>query len=86
MTIIVFGSAGARMVPEGFPVTKGFEQYVDILRAQFRRQLLGRAEGSDDGHVGQPRDEAGDEQLAIERLVLDDGDAELGAPDCSMDR
>jgi sugar phosphate isomerase/epimerase len=32
MTLIVFGSAGARMVPEGFPVTKAFEQYVDILR------------------------------------------------------
>ena len=32
MTIIVFGSAGARMVPEGFPLAKGFEQYVDILK------------------------------------------------------
>lgn len=32
MTLIVFGSAGARMVPEGFPITKAFEQYVDILR------------------------------------------------------
>jgi sugar phosphate isomerase/epimerase len=32
MTLIVFGSAGARMVPEGFPVTKAFEQYVDLLR------------------------------------------------------
>jgi len=32
MTLIVFGSAGARMVPEGFSLTKGFEQYVDILR------------------------------------------------------
>lgn len=32
MTHIVFGSAGARMVPEGFPITKAFEQYVDILR------------------------------------------------------
>jgi sugar phosphate isomerase/epimerase len=32
MTLIVFGSAGARMVPEGFPIAKGFEQYVDILR------------------------------------------------------
>ena len=32
MTIIVFGSAGARMVPEGFPLAQGFEQYVDILR------------------------------------------------------
>jgi sugar phosphate isomerase/epimerase len=32
MTLIVFGSAGARMVPEGFPVAKAFEQYVDILR------------------------------------------------------
>ncbi len=32
MTIIVFGSAGARMVPEGFPLAKGFEQYVDVLK------------------------------------------------------
>jgi sugar phosphate isomerase/epimerase len=32
MTLIVFGSAGARMVPEGFPVAKAFEQYVDLLR------------------------------------------------------
>ena len=32
MTLIVFGSAGARMVPEGFPIAKAFEQYVDILR------------------------------------------------------
>ncbi|MFM9030892.1 MAG: hypothetical protein ACKOTF_09465, partial [Opitutaceae bacterium] len=32
MTIIVFGSAGARMVPDGFPVAKGFEQYVDMLK------------------------------------------------------
>jgi sugar phosphate isomerase/epimerase len=32
MKFIVFGSAGARMVPEGFPITKAFEQYVDILR------------------------------------------------------
>jgi sugar phosphate isomerase/epimerase len=32
MTHIVFGSAGARMVPEGFPIAKAFEQYVDILR------------------------------------------------------
>lgn len=32
MTLIVFGSAGARMVPEGFPINKAFEQYVDILR------------------------------------------------------
>ncbi len=32
MTLIVFGSAGARMVPEGFSQTKAFEQYVDILR------------------------------------------------------
>lgn len=31
-TIIVFGSAGARMVPEGFPNAKAFEQYVDILK------------------------------------------------------
>ena len=32
MTLIVFGSAGARMVPEGFPINKAFEQYVDLLR------------------------------------------------------
>ena len=32
MTIIVFGSAGARMVPEGFSQAKAFEQYVDLLR------------------------------------------------------
>lgn len=32
MTLIVFGSAGARMVPEGFSSAKAFEQYVDILR------------------------------------------------------
>lgn len=30
--IIVFGSAGARMVPAGFPIARGFEQYVDILK------------------------------------------------------
>ena len=32
MTIIVFGSAGARMIPEGFSPTTAFEQYVDILK------------------------------------------------------
>ena len=32
MTLIVFGSAGARMVPAGFPLATGFEQYVDLLR------------------------------------------------------
>ena len=32
MTIIVFGSAGARMVPAGFPIATGFEQYVDLLK------------------------------------------------------
>lgn len=32
MKLIVFGSAGARMVPNGFPISKAFEQYVDILR------------------------------------------------------
>jgi sugar phosphate isomerase/epimerase len=32
MTIIVFGSAGARMVPEGFSLARGFDQYVDLLR------------------------------------------------------
>jgi sugar phosphate isomerase/epimerase len=29
---IVFGSAGARMVPPGFLISKAFEQYVDLLR------------------------------------------------------
>lgn len=29
---IVFGSAGARMVPPGFLISKAFEQYVDILK------------------------------------------------------
>lgn len=32
MTLIVFGSAGARMAPEGFSLAKAFEQYVDILK------------------------------------------------------
>lgn len=32
MTLIVFGSAGARMVPEGFSQATAFEQYVDLLR------------------------------------------------------
>jgi len=32
MTLIVFGSAGARMIPDGFPAAKAFEQYVDVLR------------------------------------------------------
>lgn len=32
LQFIVFGSAGARMVPEGFPITRAFEQYVDLLR------------------------------------------------------
>jgi sugar phosphate isomerase/epimerase len=32
ITLIVFGSAGARMVPEGFSATTAFEQYVDVLR------------------------------------------------------
>jgi sugar phosphate isomerase/epimerase len=32
ITIIVFGSAGARMVPKGFPVARAFEQYVDLLK------------------------------------------------------
>ncbi len=31
-TLIVFGSAGARQVPEGFSMTTAFEQYVDVLR------------------------------------------------------
>lgn len=33
MHIIVFGSAGARMVPEGFPAARAFEQFVDVLRS-----------------------------------------------------
>lgn len=32
MNLVVFGSAGARMVPEGFPISRAFEQYVDVLR------------------------------------------------------
>lgn len=32
MRFIVFGSAGARMVPEGFSLNQGFEQYVDALK------------------------------------------------------
>lgn len=32
MTLIVFGSAGARMVPEGFSSATAFEQYVDVLK------------------------------------------------------
>jgi len=32
MSLIVFGSAGARMIPPGFSATTAFEQYVDILR------------------------------------------------------
>jgi sugar phosphate isomerase/epimerase len=32
MTMIVFGSAGARMVPEGFSAVRAFEQYVEALR------------------------------------------------------
>lgn len=31
-TLIVFGSAGARQVPEGFSMTTAFEQYVDVLK------------------------------------------------------
>ena len=62
------------------------EQDVDVLGAQFGRELLSRAKRSHDGDVGQPRDEAGDEQFAVERLVFDHGDAEIGAHACSMDR
>jgi sugar phosphate isomerase/epimerase len=32
MTLIVFGSAGARMIPPGFSAATAFEQYVDVLR------------------------------------------------------
>lgn len=31
LTTIVFGSAGARMVPDGWSVDRGFEQYVEAL-------------------------------------------------------
>jgi len=31
-TLIVFGSAGARQVPEGFSMATAFEQYVDVLK------------------------------------------------------
>lgn len=32
MSVIVFGSAGARMIPDGFSATRAFEQYVEALR------------------------------------------------------
>jgi sugar phosphate isomerase/epimerase len=32
LRLIVFGSAGARMVPEGFSAARAFEQYVEALR------------------------------------------------------
>ena len=32
MTLVVFGSAGARMIPPGFSAATAFEQFVDILR------------------------------------------------------
>jgi len=32
MTTIVFGSAGARMMPDGWSSARGFEQYVDALK------------------------------------------------------
>ena len=32
MTLIVFGSAGARMIPPGFSAATAFEQFVDVLR------------------------------------------------------
>jgi sugar phosphate isomerase/epimerase len=32
MTLVVFGSAGARMIPPGFSAATAFEQYVDVLR------------------------------------------------------
>ncbi|MEO7412215.1 MAG: sugar phosphate isomerase/epimerase family protein [Opitutaceae bacterium] len=32
MKIIVFDSAGARHVPDGFPASRAFEQFVDVLR------------------------------------------------------
>ena len=32
LTTIVFGSAGARQVPEGWPAARGFEQYVEALK------------------------------------------------------
>lgn len=31
LSIIVFGSAGARQIPEGWPATRAFEQYVEAL-------------------------------------------------------
>ena len=30
--VIVFGSAGARQLPEGWPASRGFEQYVEALK------------------------------------------------------
>ena len=40
MKIIVFGSGGARMVPEGFSMVAAFEHYVDLLKrlAPFAQQ------------------------------------------------
>jgi len=32
LSIVVFGSAGARMIPEGWPTARAFEQYVEALR------------------------------------------------------
>ena len=32
MSVIVFGSAGARQIPDGFSAARAFEQFVDILR------------------------------------------------------
>lgn len=32
MTLVVFGSAGARMIPPGFSAATAFEQFVDVLR------------------------------------------------------
>ncbi|MBC7368281.1 MAG: sugar phosphate isomerase/epimerase [Undibacterium sp.] len=32
MSLIVFGSAGARMMPDGWSAARGFEQYVEALR------------------------------------------------------
>lgn len=32
LTTIVFGSAGARQVPDGWPMARGFEQYVEALK------------------------------------------------------
>ncbi len=42
ISTIVFGSAGARMVPDGWPTTRGFEQYVEALQSPLSGSLAAR--------------------------------------------